>query len=46
VGRSENVEKGCERENEVQILCTRVFKWKMIPVESAPGMVGGRDKKE
>jgi hypothetical protein len=41
-GRREFVEKGCRRVNKVQILHTHVCKWKMIPVETTPGMgVGG-----
>jgi hypothetical protein len=30
----------------VQILCTHVCKWKMISVETIPGMAGEGDKGE
>jgi hypothetical protein len=30
----------------VQILCTHLCKWKMKPVESIPGMGGGKNKGE
>jgi hypothetical protein len=33
-----NVEKDCRRVNIVHILCTHVCKWKMIPVETIPGI--------
>jgi hypothetical protein len=36
--RGEAMEKGCRSANIVQILCTHVCKWKMIPVESTPEM--------
>jgi hypothetical protein len=39
-GRGEEVGKGCGNVNVVQILCTHVCKWKMIPVETIPGMGG------
>jgi hypothetical protein len=32
-GRRDDMGKACRRENMVQILCTHVCKWKMIPVE-------------
>jgi hypothetical protein len=38
----EDKRKRCGRVNMVQILHTHVFKWKMIPVETIPGM-GGRE---
>jgi hypothetical protein len=37
-GSRENVEKGCRKGSILQILCTHVCKWKMIPVETTPGM--------
>jgi hypothetical protein len=40
-----DVGKGCGRMSMVQILCAHVCKWKMIPVETIPGM-GGRRIKE
>jgi hypothetical protein len=36
---------GKERVKIVQILCTHVYKWKMRPVETIPGM-GGRMMEE
>jgi hypothetical protein len=32
--------------NIVQILCTHVCKWKMIPIEATPEIGGGEDKGE
>jgi hypothetical protein len=32
------------RMNTVEIMCTRVCKWKMIPVETIPGIGEGGDK--
>jgi hypothetical protein len=40
------VEKGCGRVDMVQILWTHVCKWKMISVETIPGMAGEGDKGE
>jgi hypothetical protein len=42
--RGEKVGKGCERMNIVQILCTHLCKWKMMPVETIPGMGRGGNK--
>jgi hypothetical protein len=36
--RGEEVGKGCMRVNIVQILCSYICKWKMILVETIPGM--------
>jgi hypothetical protein len=36
---------GCGRVNMVQILCSHECKWKMIVVETNPGMREGRIKK-
>jgi hypothetical protein len=36
--RREDVKKGCRRVNIVQILCICICKWKMISVETTPGM--------
>jgi hypothetical protein len=41
---SGGVWKGCRRMNIVQILCTHVCKWKMITIETTPGMGVGRIK--
>jgi hypothetical protein len=30
----------------IQILCTQIRKWKMIPVQTTPGMGKGGDKGE
>jgi hypothetical protein len=38
--------KGIGRVNIVQVLCTHVFIWKIIPDETIPWMVGGGDKGE
>jgi hypothetical protein len=38
--------EGYRRMNMVQILCTHVCKWKMIPVETIPGMGEEGDKGE
>jgi hypothetical protein len=43
--RGKEVRKGCGRVNTEQILCTHVCKWKMIPVETIPGMREGKIKK-
>jgi hypothetical protein len=32
--------EGCRRVNMVKILCTHVFKWKLIPVETISEMRG------
>jgi hypothetical protein len=45
-GREEEVGKGCGKVNIVQILCTHVWKWKMIPIETIPRTGGGGDKVE
>jgi hypothetical protein len=37
-GRGKEVGKECGRVNTAQILCTLLCKWKMIPVQSVPGM--------
>jgi hypothetical protein len=42
--KGKDIQKECKRVNIVQILCTHVCKWKMIPVETTPGMGGGRIK--
>jgi hypothetical protein len=34
------------RMNMVQIPCTHICKWKMIPVETIPGMGEGGDERE
>jgi hypothetical protein len=36
--REEDVDKGCKRVTIVQILCAHVYKWKIIAVETTPGM--------
>jgi hypothetical protein len=38
--------KGYRRLNIVQILCTYVYKWKMVSVETTPGIGTGGDKGE
>jgi hypothetical protein len=44
--RGESIRKGSRRVNVVEIPCTHVWKWKMRPVETIPGMgVGGREEK-
>jgi hypothetical protein len=43
-GREVKVGKWCRKVNMVKILCTHVFKWKMIPVETIPRMGRGRIK--
>jgi hypothetical protein len=45
-GRREEVRKGHGTVNIVQILCTHVCKWKMMPVETVPGMGEGGNKGE
>jgi hypothetical protein len=37
-GDGEEVRKGCKRVNMVQIPCTHICKWKMIPAETIPGI--------
>jgi hypothetical protein len=34
------VEKVCRRVNMVQILCTHLYKWKMMLIKTTPGMGG------
>jgi hypothetical protein len=41
---AEDVGKGYRKVNMVQIPCTRVCKWKMVPVETIPGVGGGEIK--
>jgi hypothetical protein len=42
----ENKGKGYRRMNIMQTLYTFLCTWKMIPVETIPGMGGGEDKGE
>jgi hypothetical protein len=43
-GREEDMEKGCRRVTIVQILCTRICKWEVIPVETIPAIGEGEIK--
>jgi hypothetical protein len=48
IGTSEEVriQEGYRKVNMVEILCTDVWKWKMRPVETIPGMEGREDEGE
>jgi hypothetical protein len=37
--------KKCRRVNMVEIFCTHVVNGKMRPIETIPGMVGGRESR-